>query len=121
MCNPARCIQAHGQGANQRGQVRLKAREFGRTDLPLPLVAQLVEDRFTLSQHFEAECGDLKAFATGVKGSVSRATYPRSCSTAMVFAAACLETDRRRPSSEALSAPAVMARMAKSWTGRTSS
>ena len=39
----------------------------------------------------------------------------------MVFAAACLETDRRRPSSEALQAPAAMARMAKSWTGRTSS
>src|ERR1035441_7891463 len=39
----------------------------------------------------------------------------------MVFAADCLVIDRRRPSSEALSAPAAMARMAKSWTGRTSS
>src|SRR5450755_1262605 len=55
------------------------------------------------------------------RGSVSRVTYPRSWSTAIVFAAACLETDRRRPSSEALSAPEAMARMAKSWTGRTSS
>src|ERR1035438_6229423 len=54
------------------------------------------------------------------RGSVSRVTYPRSCRTAMVFAAACLETDRRRPSSEALPAPAATARLAKAWTGRTS-
>src|SRR5882724_4610524 len=39
----------------------------------------------------------------------------------MVFAADCLVIDRRRPSSEAVSAPAAIARMAKSWTGRTSS
>src|ERR1022692_1562297 len=55
------------------------------------------------------------------RGAVPRVTYPRSWSTAMVFAASCLETDRRRPSSEALPAPAAMARIAKSWTGRTSS
>jgi len=33
-----------------------------------PLIAQLVEDRFTFTQHVEAERGDLKAFAAGVKG-----------------------------------------------------
>jgi hypothetical protein len=54
-------------------------------------------------------------------GAASRATYPRACSTAIVFAAACFETDRRRPSSEALPAPAAIALIAKSWTGRTSS
>lgn len=75
--DPARCVRAHEQGANQRGQVRLKGRELGRTELPLPLAAQLVEDRFTLSQHLEAECGDLKAFAASVKE--VRATRPRSC------------------------------------------
>src|ERR1700733_3647050 len=55
------------------------------------------------------------------RGSVPRVTYPRSCSTAMVFAAACLETDRGRPSSEALPAPAAMARAAQRWGARTPS
>lgn len=53
--NPARCVRAHGQGANQRGQVRLKGRELGRTDLQLPLAAQLVEDRFTSPQALRSQ------------------------------------------------------------------
>ena len=45
--HPAGCVEAHGRIADQRCQVRLKALELGGTDLPLPLIAQLVEDRFT--------------------------------------------------------------------------
>lgn len=40
-------------------------------------------------------------------GSSVLATYPRACNTAMVFAAACFETDKRRPKSEAFPAPAT--------------
>src|ERR1700722_18075038 len=64
--HPAGRVEAHGRFANERGQVRLEALELGGTNLPLPLVAQLVEDRFTGAQHVEAEFGDLKAFAAGV-------------------------------------------------------
>jgi hypothetical protein len=49
-------------------------------------------------------------FARASSGSASRATNPRCWSTATVFAAACLETDRRRASSDALSAPAAITR-----------
>src|ERR1039458_2138736 len=66
--HPAGCIEAHGRFANQRGQVRLEALELAGTDLPFPLVAQLVEDRFTCAQDVEAERGDLKALAAGVAG-----------------------------------------------------
>src|SRR6202011_4317113 len=57
--HPAGCVEAHGLIADQRCQVRLKALELGGTDLPLPLIAQLIEDRLTLAQHLEAERGDL--------------------------------------------------------------
>lgn len=50
-------------------------------------------------------------------GSGELTTYPRSTSTAIVLAAACFETAVRRPRSDALSAPATMARSANSWTG----
>src|SRR5450432_1233689 len=71
-----------------------------------PLIAQLVEDRFALWRYAEPERGDLQAFAASDKG---------------IFVAACLETERRRPSSDALSAPPAMAGIAKSRMGRTSS
>jgi hypothetical protein len=65
---PAGCVEAHGRIANQLCQVRLKVLELGGSDLPLPLIAQLVEDRLTLAQHLEAERGDLKEHAAGVAG-----------------------------------------------------
>jgi hypothetical protein len=34
--------------------VRLKVLELGRTDLPPPLIAQLIEDRFTFAQQVTA-------------------------------------------------------------------
>ena len=46
--HPAGCVEAHGRIADQLCQVRLKVLELGGSDLPLPLIAQLVEDRFTL-------------------------------------------------------------------------
>jgi hypothetical protein len=58
----------HRHCANQLCQVRLKVLELGGADLPLPSIAQLVEDRFTGAQHLEAERGDLKALAAGVVG-----------------------------------------------------
>ena len=66
--HPAGCVEAHGRSADQLCQVRLKVLELGGTDLPLPLIAQLIEDRFTCAQHLEAERGDLKAHAAGVAG-----------------------------------------------------
>ena len=66
--HPAGCVEAHGRIAGQRCQVRLKVLELGGPDLPLPLIAQLVEDRLTLAQHLEAERGDLKEHAAGVAG-----------------------------------------------------
>jgi len=52
--HPAGCIEAQGPIADQRCQVSLKVLEVGGTDLPLPLIAQLVEDHFALAQHLEA-------------------------------------------------------------------
>src|SRR6202035_5535988 len=66
--HPAGCVEPHGRIANQRCQVRLEALELAGTDPPFPLIPPFVEDRFTGSQHVEAECGDLKAFASGVEG-----------------------------------------------------
>jgi hypothetical protein len=43
--------------------VRLKVLELSGPDLPLPLIAQLVEYRFTLAQHLQAERGDLEVHA----------------------------------------------------------
>lgn len=68
LCNPAWRIEALRQGADQRSEVRFKALELGGTDLSLPLTAQLIEDRFTLSQYIEAKFRDLKTFAATVKG-----------------------------------------------------
>jgi hypothetical protein len=64
----AGCVEAHGRIADQRCQVRLKALELGGSDLPLPLIAQLVEGRLALAHHLEAERGDLKEHAAGVAG-----------------------------------------------------
>jgi hypothetical protein len=63
---PAGRVEADGCLADQRRQLRLKARKLGRPDLPLPLIAQLAENRFPLAQHLEAERGDLQALAAGV-------------------------------------------------------
>jgi hypothetical protein len=102
--------------------VFLEGLELGRADLSRPFFAQLIEDRFTLPQNREAELRDLEALAAGVEGicvacHVSALLQDRD----RFFAAACFETDRQRPSSEAVSTPATMALIAKSRTGRTSS
>lgn len=52
---------------NQLCQVRLKVLELGRTDLPPPLIAQFIEDRFTFAQQLEAECRELKVEADRIR------------------------------------------------------
>jgi hypothetical protein len=110
-----------GRSADQLCQVRLKVLELGGTDLPLPLIAQLVEDRFTCAHDLEAERGDLKAFAAGV------ARVGTACHVSALlqhrdgFRRRLLGDRQTATQFRGVSAPAAMARMAKSWTGRTSS
>src|SRR6185312_612292 len=67
MGKPAGRIEAHGLCTDHCCQLRLEVLEFGDADLLGPLVAQLVEYRLALSQHVEAERGDLQAFAAGIE------------------------------------------------------
>jgi hypothetical protein len=65
---PTGCIYPNGSVSDKRRQPRFERCEFRDANLLFPLLAQLHEDGFPLSQDIKAERGHLQPFAPSIMG-----------------------------------------------------